>query len=95
MQHKPELAYQYLSKSLTLSKDVEDGLNMVILLGNAGYLQHALKLLHQTETVYKNQPENTLKKSKENYDKTIKETKYLMIKDLQSIISKESATNEN
>lgn len=95
LQNKPDMAYQYFSKSLTLSKDVEDGLNMVILLGNAGYLQHALKLLHQTEIVYKKQPENTLQKSKENYDKTIKETKYLMNKDLQSIISKSGATNEN
>lgn len=95
LQNKPDIAYQYFSKSLTLSKDVEDGLNMVITLGNAGYLQYALKLLQQTEAVYKNQPESTLKKSKEYYDKTLKETKYLMSKDLQSIISKGSATNES
>lgn len=88
VQHKPELAYQYFSQSLTLSKDVEDGLNMVILLGNAGYLQHALKLLDQTEAVYKNQPENTLKKSSLYYDKTIKQTRHDMLNDLHAGLSK-------
>lgn len=88
LQHKPELAYQYFSKSLTLSKDVEDGLNMVILLGNAGYLQYALKLLHQTETVYKNQPENILKKSHLYYDEAIKQTRHDMLNDLHTGLSK-------
>ncbi|MHA3116313.1 hypothetical protein ACX1N0_09270 [Acinetobacter sp. ANC 4635] len=88
LQHKPELAYQSFSKSLTLSRDVEDGLNMVILLGNAGYLQHALKLLQQTETVYKNQPENTLKKSHLYYDTTIKQTRHDMLNDLHAGLGK-------
>lgn len=83
-QHKPELAYHYFSKSLTLSRDVEDGLSMVILLGNAGYLQHALELLQQTETVYKNQPENTLKKSHLYYDTAIKQTRHDMLNDLHA-----------
>jgi tetratricopeptide (TPR) repeat protein len=83
LQNKPNIAYQYYSKSLTLSKDVEDGLNMVIILGNAGYLQHALELMNQTEVIYKHQSSNTLNKSKKYYDETIRETKYHMNKDLQ------------
>lgn len=88
LQNKPDLAYQSFSQSLTFSQDVEDGLNMVYLLGNAGYLQHALKLLQQTETVYKNQPRNTLKKSHIYYDQTIKQTRHDMLTDLNAELSK-------
>lgn len=90
LQNRPAIAYQYYSKSLTLSNDVEDGLNMVIILGNAGYLQHALELMNQTEIIYKHQQPNTLNKSKKYYDETIRETKYHMNKDLQASIVKAS-----
>lgn len=88
LQNKPDHAYQSFNQSLTLSQDIEDGLNMVYLLGNAGYLQHALKLLQQTEKVYKNQPKNTLKKSHIYYDETINQTRHDMLKDLHAGLSK-------
>jgi tetratricopeptide (TPR) repeat protein len=88
VQHKPDLAYKYYSKSLGLSADVEDGLNMVIVMGNAGYLQQALKLLNETEAVYDKQPVNTLKKSRIYYDETIKQTRHDMLIDLHAGLSK-------
>lgn len=88
IQHKPDLAYQYYSQSLALSADVEDGLNMVVVMGNAGYLPQALKLLNETEVVYDKQPENTLKKSRIYYDETIKQTRHNMLTDLNAGLSK-------
>lgn len=87
LQQKPDLAYEYFYRSLMLSADVDDGLNMAILMGNAGYLQHALKLLNQTETVYRNQSEKTLKKSNLYYDETIKQTRHDMLNDLHAGLS--------
>lgn len=88
LQNKPDIAYQYYSQSLALSADVEDGLNMVVVMGNAGYLQQALKLLNETETVYYKQPINTLKKSRIYYDKIIKQTRHDMLTDLNAGLSK-------
>ena len=82
LQKKPDLAYQHFSQSLALSSDVEDGLSMVIILGNSGYLPQALQLLDQTETVYHKQSLNTLKRSKSYYDETILQTRHDMQKDL-------------
>lgn len=88
LQNKPDVAYQYYSQSLALSTDVEDGLNMVVVMGNAGYLPQALKLLDETEVVYDKQPENTLKKSRIYYDETIKKTRHDMLTDLNAGLSK-------
>jgi len=88
LQNKPDVAYQYYSQSLALSTDVEDGLNMVVVMGNAGYLPQALKLLDETEVVYDKQPENTLKKSRIYYDETIKQTRHDMLTDLNAGLSK-------
>jgi tetratricopeptide (TPR) repeat protein len=88
LQNKPDVAYQYYSQSLALSADVEDGLNMVVVMGNAGYLQQALKLLDETEGVYDKQPVNTLKKSRTYYDGAIKQTRHDMLNDLHTGLSK-------
>ena len=88
LQKKSDLAYQHYSQSLALSGDVDDGLNMVIVLGNAGYLQQALKLLDETETVYHKQPVDTLKRSHNYYDETIQQTRHDMQKDLHAELTK-------
>lgn len=88
LQNKPDVAYQYYSQSLALSADVEDGLNMVVVMGNAGYLPQALKLLDETEVFYDKQPESTLKKSNTYYDETIKQTRRDMLTDLNAGLSK-------
>jgi len=84
LQKKPDLAYEHFSQSLALSGDVDDGLNMVIILGNAGYLEQALKLLRETEVVYNSSSVNTLKRSRSYYEQTIRQTKQDMQKDLQA-----------
>ncbi|WP_166168607.1 hypothetical protein [Acinetobacter sp. SA01] len=86
--HNPEEAYKYYLMSLQASTDVEDGLNMVVVMGNAGYLPQALKLLDETEVVYDKQPENTLKKSRIYYDETINQTRHDMLTDLNAGLSK-------
>jgi tetratricopeptide (TPR) repeat protein len=83
LQQKPDLAYEYFYRSLMLSADVDDGLNMAILMGNAGYLPQALKLLDETEKVYHKQPKATLKRLQSYYEQTIKQTRHDMQKDLQ------------
>ncbi|MDH1706013.1 hypothetical protein [Acinetobacter johnsonii] len=88
LQNKPDLAYQHFSKALTLSRDVEEGLNMVITLGNAGYLQYALKLLQLTEFFLKTQPEKSIKKSNTYYNKVIKQTRHDMLTDLNAGLNK-------
>ncbi len=80
--HNPEEAYKYYLMSLQSSKDVEHGMYMSILLGNHGYLVHALKLLEATEAVYKMQPKKLLKKSEAFYYDWLKQTKDDMQKDL-------------
>jgi tetratricopeptide (TPR) repeat protein len=84
LQKKPDPAYQHFSKYLTLSRNVKDGLDMVITLGNAGYLQQALKLLDATEVIFQHQPLNTLKRSHAYYEETIQQTRHDMLKDLQT-----------
>jgi tetratricopeptide (TPR) repeat protein len=84
LQKKPDLAYQYFSQSLALYRDVGEGLKMVILLGNADYLQQALKLLDETEVVFHHQPLDTLKQPYSYYEETIKQTRHDMQKDLQA-----------
>ncbi len=88
IQKKPDLAYQHYHQSLMLSNGVDDGLNMVIILGNAGYLPQALKLLDETEAIYKKQPEKTLLRSKAYYDETIQQTKHDMLADLHAELKK-------
>lgn len=88
MQKKPELAYQHYSRSLALSGDVADGMNMVIALGNAGYLQYALKLLDQTEAAYHKQPLDSLKQSQAYYDESIRKTRHDMQVDLHAELGK-------
>lgn len=87
-QKKPDEAYLYDIQSLKLSGDVANGLNMVIILGNAGYLQQALRLLDETEAVYSKQSPKTLQRSKAYYDETIRQTKYDMQQDLQAELKK-------
>jgi tetratricopeptide (TPR) repeat protein len=84
LQKKPDLAYQHFSQSLALSHDVGSGLDMVILLGNAGYLPQALKLLDETKVVFEHQPLDTLQRSHAYYQKTIQQTRQDMQKDLQA-----------
>lgn len=84
LQKKPDLAYQHYSQSLALAADVNDDLKMVFVLGNAGYLQQALKLLDETETVIHNQPLDTLKRSRTYYEEIIQQTRHDMQKDLQA-----------
>ncbi|MHA3112737.1 hypothetical protein [Acinetobacter sp. ANC 4193] len=88
MQKKPESAYQHYSQSLALSGDVASGMNMVIALGNAGYLQYALKLLDQTEVAYRKQPLDSLKQSRAYYDESIRKTRHDMQVDLRAELSK-------
>lgn len=88
LQRKPELAYQYFSKSLAISKDVDDGMNMVAILGNAGYLKYALKLLDQTEQVYRQQPLNSLKQSRTYYDQSIRKTRHDIQVDFRAELKK-------
>ncbi|MDE2421518.1 MAG: hypothetical protein KGO49_10100 [Gammaproteobacteria bacterium] len=87
-QKKPEEAYQHYHQSLLLSDDVTQGLTMTISLGNAGYLEQALKLLDETEAIYKKQPEKNLKRSKAYYEETIKQTRHDMQIDLQTELKK-------
>lgn len=88
LQEKNDPAYQHFSQALALSGDVKDGLHMVLILGNASYLQQALKLLDETEIVYRNQPLDTLKRSRAYYDETIQQTRHDMQKDLQAELNK-------
>ncbi|TCB81050.1 hypothetical protein [Acinetobacter sp. ANC 4173] len=83
-QHKPDVAYQYFSQSFVLLADIDDGLQMVIKLGNAGYLQQALKMLSQVEMLYRKQPKETLKRSQQYYEKIILQTRHDMQNDLQA-----------
>jgi len=88
VQKRPDAAYQYYLKSLMLSGDVADGLNMAIILGNAGYLQQGLKLLDETEAVYRKQPDKTLQRSRAYYDETIRQTRHDMQVDFQTGLQK-------
>jgi len=87
-QKKPDEAYLYDIQSLKLSGDVANGLNMVIILGNAGYLQQALRLLDETEAIYSKQSPKTLQRSKAYYDETIRQTRHDMQNDLQAELKK-------
>ena len=87
-QKKPDEAYQYDIQSLKLSGDVANGLNMVIIMGNAGYLQQALRLLDETEAVYSKQSPKTLQRSKAYYDETIRQTRHDMQQDLHAELKK-------
>ena len=65
-----------------MTKDVEDGLNMAVLMGNAGYLKQGLLILDKAEQFYKIQPKNTLKRSGQYYDELIRQTRHDMENDL-------------
>ncbi|KWQ03919.1 hypothetical protein SE27_00745 [Acinetobacter harbinensis] len=90
-----EGAYQSYLKSLHLSKDVEHGLYMSVLIGNEGDLIHALKLLDETENIYKKQNLKELKKSQYYYDEMIQETRQNMQKDLDIELQKQGASSES
>lgn len=87
-QNKSDAAYQNFSQALSILVDVDEGLNMVVILGNAGYLPQALQLLDQTATVYHKQPLDTLKRSKTYYDETILQTRHDMQVDLNARLTK-------
>jgi tetratricopeptide (TPR) repeat protein len=84
LQKKPDLAYQHFSQSLTLSNDVGSGMNMVVFLGNADYLQQALKLLDATEVTFHHQPQDSLERSAAYYEETIQQTRHDMLHDLHT-----------
>lgn len=88
LQKKPDLAYQHFSQSLALSADVDTNLEMVVVLGNEGFLQQALKLLDATEAAFHHQPLDTLKRSQTYYDETIRQTRHDMQMDLQAELKK-------
>lgn len=88
LQSKPEPAYQHFSQSLALSKDIDDGLDMAVALGNAGYLKQALKLLDETEVLYHQQLSESLKREPRYYDETIRQTRHDMQVDLQAELNK-------
>ena len=90
-----EEAYQSYLKSLHLSKDVEHGLYMSVLIGNEGDLIHALKLLDETENIYKKQNLKELKKSQHYYDGIIQQTRQNMQKDLDIELQKQGASSES
>ena len=79
--HSAEATNIFL-KSLAMTKDVEDGLNMAVLMGNAGYLKQGLLILDKAEQFYKIQPKNTLKRSGQYYDELIRQTRHDMENDL-------------
>lgn len=83
-QKKPDLAYQSFSQALALLADADEGLQMVINMGNAGYLSQALKLLDEVEKLYREQPNEKLKRSKQYYEKIILQTRHDMQNDLQA-----------
>lgn len=84
VQKKPNDAYRAYSRSLELSSNVEDGLNMVARLGNAGYLNLAIDLLNQTKIIYKLQSSKILKQSKLNYEKNMQELTKNLTNDLHA-----------
>ncbi len=88
VENKPDLAFQKFSQSIKMLADVEQGITMSVIMGNAGYLSQALKLLDETEIVYRKQSVDTLKKSREYYEGTIHQTRMEMQKDLQVELSK-------
>ena len=87
-QNKPDVAYQYFRQAVSILDDVDEGLNMVIILGNTGYLPQALELLDTTEKIYQQQPISSLKRDQSYYDKTIKQTRHDMLTDLHAGLSK-------
>lgn len=88
LQKKPDLAYQYFSQSLALSAGIDEDLEMVVALGNEGYLSQALKLLDETEAAYRHQPVDTLKRPQIYYESTIRQTRHDMQVDLQADLKK-------
>ncbi len=67
----PELALVELSDAMARYNDIESALQMVALMANAGHIDSALRLLDQAETLYRQQPDSTLKRSRTHYDQEV------------------------
>lgn len=67
----PDQAFDQFSKAIAGYNDIEAALQMVGLMANAGYAQHALTLLSQAETLFLQQSDRSLKRSRTFYDQEI------------------------
>jgi len=69
---RPDVALQYYSRAMNLYADTDAALMMVAEMATRNYLDEALQLLDQAESLYKSQPTHSLKKSRKVYDSDIK-----------------------
>ena len=74
----PELALVELTDAMTRYNDIEAALQMVALMANAGHIDNSLHLLDQAESLYRQQPDRTLKRSRTRYDQEIAQLRTLL-----------------
>lgn len=79
---KPALASEQFAEAVAVYQDIDAGLKMVALTGNAGYYQEALQLLEKAETLYQTQPNRRLKHSRRIYDREIARIRATLLEEL-------------
>lgn len=78
-------AYRHYSMAIPMYNDTDAALSMVAEMANADRPVEALLLLKQTEFVYKNQPDATLKRSRHLYDFELARMHKLLLENLKNI----------
>ena len=67
-----------LTDAMARYNDTDAALQMVALMANSGHIDQSLRLLDQAETLYRQQPDRTLKRSRTIYDQEIARLRTLL-----------------
>lgn len=75
-------AYHYFTRELDYTKNLESSLNMMSILADRGYFQHALGILEQSQRILEAQPDKALKRPRNMYEKEIEKLRTTLHNDI-------------